>query len=308
MHSMTALPINGHDNLIQHGTHFHTESDMDENSGYVLLYLIILLIITQFMLVYWKKYYNKSWNIVSLILLWLIPIIWSTSLQFYLMIVIWSLFTLSTLYVFHLARQRPLNKHTPRLIYSWFFFSFVICYWMSVIGYGMVMCDILGITSLLPESINSFVSIGISLIWYGVYFGTLVCDCASLASTLLTVGMGYGGKELLPQKSIQSNQCAICDQPFTAASTSDTKSEQIIQLQCHHTYHEFCLQGFLLVAKQDYCVQCNEKVSTKQIFTTQSPWLIQKKGWSAALDYTRVLVVYIPTFTFLAKYIIEFVY
>lgn len=292
---------NNNNDLIDNNDLVYHDND---NSRIVFTVLWIMIFATQSILVYWQRYHKKSFNIVALVLLWLIPIIWSIIGQFYVMIVIWSLFSIVALYILFSARQRPLQPSTPRMTYSFFFFTFVICYYIAALGYILCMIDILGITFLiLPEPLMLPLSLyGILLCWYGLYFGLLTRDCAEVSSTLLTIGLGYGGKNLLPTKQLSSNTCAICDKSLPNNIDS---AESTIKLTCGHSYHEFCLRGITLVAKQDTCAICNEKVDTKNVFDS-NVFTKQLRLWSTALDITRFCVVLIPTFTVSAKYIIQY--
>ena len=300
--------------MIPHGNHFHSAQENDENSGYVLLMLMSLLGVFQVSLVAWHRKYPASYDTASLIALWLIPLAFAFSAGFYIFIFVWSVFSVASLYMLWIARARPLAKHTPRNIYSFMFFSFASSYWTAALGYFCVMSDIVGISLFLPEAVQPLSQFGILLLWYGLYFGTLLREYASLATTLMTVGLGYGGKHLMPVKPLGASTCAICDDALprfahvNEATSTDKPAERVLTLNCGHVFHEFCLRGFLLVGKKDHCALCGEKVSTRELFLSTDPWRMQQYGFSRALDLLRVLVVFLPTFTFFSQHIIERIY
>jgi len=321
----------GVEHTIIHGNHFHTEEEMEENSGYLLLLMIGIIVVTQLILLVWKRLHHKSYDFASLLLLWLIPCIFSVYQGFYLMITIWILFSSFALYLLFKARQRPLQKQTPAQLYTFFYYMFQLSYYIAVGGYFCILSDIVGFTSfVLPSFLFPLSGIGVVLLWYGLYYGCLVRDIASISSTLLTTGlMSYGNqRDMMPIKQLNLSSCAICDkslpahpryhQPSSYATMNGTSTHaqqqqkhyldpnEVYRLDCSHSFHSFCLRGYLLVARKEHCPVCNEKVNTQM--WRSNPFELQRFGWSRALEYTRVLVVFIPSMLVISGRVLQTLY
>lgn len=46
----------------------------------------------------------------------------------------------------------------------------------------------------------------------------------------------------------------------------DDTVEKTHRLPCEHTFHEFCLRGWLIVGKKQTCPFCREKVDLRRMF------------------------------------------
>lgn len=46
----------------------------------------------------------------------------------------------------------------------------------------------------------------------------------------------------------------------------DVVEEKSYTLSCDHTFHEFCIRGWVVVGKLQTCPYCKEKVDLKQMF------------------------------------------
>lgn len=102
------------------------------------------------------------------------------------------------------------------------------------------------------------------------------------------------------------NLCALCGGELRAAGESvddahfgeahaaaGQAAEQLFELECAHTFHEFCLLGWTIVGKKDTCPFCGDKVSLTKI-AGASPWKRQSLGWSWLLDMVRYLLSWHP--------------
>ena len=77
------------------------------------------MVICQIMLVLWKKHYFESYQAVTLVGMWLIPLYFSIELLFYRMLFFWALFTICTvgshltsyLYMHLRTQTRPVPHH-----------------------------------------------------------------------------------------------------------------------------------------------------------------------------------------------------
>jgi len=64
------------DNVVHHGNHDHTQKDLDQDSSFIFFVLLVVMILAQAGLYYWKKNHVRSFQNVTLFGLWIIPIIW----------------------------------------------------------------------------------------------------------------------------------------------------------------------------------------------------------------------------------------
>lgn len=80
--------------------------------------MIVLLIVGQILLVHWRKKSPKSYNMVTLILLWTTPLIASVYYGWYRFVTIWTIFSII---VGHPVRKAvwssKVKVETPRVVY-----------------------------------------------------------------------------------------------------------------------------------------------------------------------------------------------
>jgi RING finger protein 121 len=260
--------------------------------------LLILLIISQIGLHYWKSRHYRSFQRVTLLGLWLIPFFWSLYEGFYRMLLVWFTFTIATLFILRKASESPLQIETPRRVYGWFFFVYRICYIGAVLGYFLVMIDFTGLSLLVPiRSLLlgvSAVNVGVVLIFYGLYFGVLGRDCAEFCTHLVASKMGFTGKGL-PSKKISSGICCICGKAY--------EEDLAIRLNCSHLFHEWCIRGWTMIGKKETCPYCGEKVENQ---LNTNPWAKQGVLWAHLLDSIRYLVVWNPVILTLLQILFYF--
>lgn len=83
----------------------------------MVLILLITLVISQFILVFWKTKHFKSFQFVTMIGMWIIPFIISIKFNHIRFIVIWIIFTIITCMIAYRSSRIPINRTTPRLVY-----------------------------------------------------------------------------------------------------------------------------------------------------------------------------------------------
>lgn len=86
----------------------------DSMHAEMLLILVITLIVAQFVLFEWKKRHYKSYLLVSLLGLWLIPAGMCVKNGWWRFVVLWVIFSLLTGVVMRKAYQKPITGNTPR--------------------------------------------------------------------------------------------------------------------------------------------------------------------------------------------------
>jgi hypothetical protein len=112
------------------------------------------------------------------------------------------------------------------------------------------------------------------------------------------------------QAVVGDNMCAICDTtllPPVAEGANPAEAEAVHGLPCGHTFHEFCLRGWLLVGKHDTCALCREKCSVKATLAVDQPWELQNSAWSGILDVVRMVIVFNPILV-VVNYVLVLVY
>jgi len=141
------------------------------------------------------------------------------------MIFIWVVFTSITGYIYSKANKTPLESTTPRLTYSWFAVANSFTYSLSVVGYFLIILEILGFLRAIAvlfswdSSSGSVGYLALMFMFYGLYFGVLSRDCAELCTDSIANKMGFTGKGL-PAKSIPLHKCCICGDFLSTSSNS----------------------------------------------------------------------------------------
>jgi len=143
-------------------------------------------------------------------------------------------------------------------------------------------------------------------LFYGLYFGVLSRDCAELCADRMAVSMGFHSKKGLPSKSLVHGICAICAEQLQIG-LSELDGEKTCELPCRHSYHDFCIRGWLLIGKKNTCPYCNEKVEMSVV--SGNPWETKSLLWANVLDAIRYLIVWNPiiiAFTQLALFVVGY--
>ena len=77
----------------------------------------------------------------------------------------------------------------PRLVYRWFFFVYQATYFLGIVGYLVLLLVFTGLGLLLPFSPDTVMEMGVTLVFYGVYFGVMGRDCAELCVDFMAASM-----------------------------------------------------------------------------------------------------------------------
>ncbi|KXJ28428.1 RING finger protein 121 [Exaiptasia diaphana] len=269
----------------------------------MVLILFATLAVAQVVLVKWKKYHYKSYQTVTLVGMWLIPMYFNIKLSYLRMIVIWSLFSLATGFIVFKATRSPISNTTPRLVYKWFYTVHKVTYFLGVAGYFIIMLTLLGVNLMFMIRPETSMEFGILVMFYGLYFGVLGRDFAEICADKIASKIGYYSTTGLPHRSLETNICAVCGQELILNSVDeDEMPEKTYKLSCGHVFHEFCIRGWCIVGKKQTCPYCKEKVDLKRMFC--NPWERPHVLFGQLLDWLRYLVVWQPVIIVIVQCII----
>mmetsp|Transcript_1668 Transcript_1668/g.2178 ORF Transcript_1668/g.2178 Transcript_1668/m.2178 type:complete len:328 (-) Transcript_1668:31-1014(-) len=275
----------GHGHSRAGGLNAH--SNHEGYHSFLFLVLIAFVMLSQFGLFYWKQKHYRSFQNITLLGLWLVPFGISLLAGFWRMLLVWTVFSGTTLYLIWKASQSPIHQDTPKQVYAWFYWMYRLCYACAVFGYFLLMADIFGIPSAYPFNLLDLgVSVGYAgmlFIFYGLYYGVLGRDCAEMCTDRVASKIGFTGKGI-PAKQLPPRTCGICGEEYDLQTA--------IRLNCHHQFHEWCIRGWTIVGKKDTCPFCSEKVELKKLFS--NPWEKQGIMWANLMDALRYLIVWNP--------------
>ncbi|XP_031569000.1 RING finger protein 121-like [Actinia tenebrosa] len=269
----------------------------------MVLILFATLIVAQIVLVKWKKLHYKSYQTVSLIGMWLIPVYFNIKLFYWRMMIVWVLFSLATGFIVYKATRTPISNTTPRLVYKWFYTVHKVTYFLGVAGYFVIMLTLLGVNLMFLIRPEVSMEYGIVIMFYGLYYGVLGRDFAEICSEKIASKIGYYSKSGLPNRSLETNICAVCGQQLIISDVDeDEMPEKTYKLTCGHVFHEFCIRGWCIVGKKQTCPYCKEKVDLKRMFC--NPWERPHVLFGQLLDWLRYLVVWQPVIIVIVQCII----
>jgi RING finger protein 121 len=142
----------------------------------------------------------------------------------------------------------------------------------------------------------------IVLIFYGLYFSVLVRDAAELCAEQMAFQIEQSRTQFYVNETTLSRTCGICDGGFEHDRDLEgvavvMKQEYIAdnknKLECGHYFHEFCLKGWSIIGKKEYCPVCKEKVNIKD-HLSKNPWETDSVAWIQFLDIVRYVLVWNP--------------
>ncbi|KFW62545.1 RING finger protein 121, partial [Pygoscelis adeliae] len=202
----------------------------------MVLILIATLVVAQLLLVQWKQRHPRSYNMVTLFQMWVVPLYFTIKLYWWRFLVIWVLFSAVTAFVTFRATRKPLVQTTPRLVYKWFLLIYKISYATGIVGYMAVMFTLFGLNLLFSRADAGVGRVPSPL--------SPLSLCSALAQFYSASGM--------PTKHLSDSVCAVCGLPLNVLLPR---------------FHEFCIRGWCIVGKKQTCPYCKEKVDLKRMFS-----------------------------------------
>ncbi|XP_044274504.1 RING finger protein 121 isoform X4 [Varanus komodoensis] len=233
----------------------------------MVLILIATLVVAQLLLVQWKQRHPRSYNMVTLFQMWVVPLYFTVKLHWWRFLVIWVVFSAITAFVTFRATRKPLVQTTPRLVYKWFLLIYKISYAAGIVGYMAVMFTLFGLNVLFRIKPEDGMDFGISLLFYGLYYGVLERDFAEVCADYMASTIGFYSASGMPTKHLSDSVCAVCGQPIFVDVSEEGILENTYRLSCNHVFHEFCIRGWCIVGKKQTCPYCKEKVDLKRMFS-----------------------------------------
>ncbi|XP_064636124.1 E3 ubiquitin ligase Rnf121-like isoform X2 [Lineus longissimus] len=265
----------------------------------MVLILITTLVVAQVLLVQWKQRHFRSYQIVTLLGMWIIPIFFCLKFHWWRFIIIWAIFSVINGYISSLASRTRIAGTTPRKVYTWFVIIYKISYALGIVGYCVIMFTLFGLNLLFMIQPNVAMDFGLLLLFYGLYYGVVGRDFAEVCTDKMASHIGYYTTTGMPTRQLEPDVCAVCGNKFTPHRGNDYDDddeedvgEKTYRLSCNHTFHEFCIRGWCIVGKKQTCPYCKEKVDLKRMFS--NPWERPHVLYGNLLDWIRYLVAWQP--------------
>ncbi|XP_064796922.1 RING finger protein 175 isoform X3 [Oncorhynchus masou masou] len=242
----------------------------------MVLILIATLVVAQIVLVQWKQRHNRSYNLVTLLQMWVVPLYFTIKLYWWRFLSMWGMFSVITSYVVFRATRKPLSCRTPRMVYKWFLLIYKLSYVVGVIGYLVIMFTMFGFNVFFRIKAEDSMDVGVIMLFYGLYYGVMGRDFAEICSDYMASTIGYYNVGGMPSRSLTDDICAVCGQKILVDVDEEGIIEDTYQLSCNHIFHEFCIRGWCIVGKKQTCPYCNEKVDLKRMMS--NPYLFIGRG------------------------------
>ncbi|PSC69567.1 RING finger 121 [Micractinium conductrix] len=271
----------------------YEDSDPEEIQHAVLAFYLVLFVMffAQAALVSWRKRHKRSYDLATLVGLWLIPPIISFQLACWRFLALWVLYSGVTGYYFWRCSAKHIQKEVPKQVYAWFMVVFRLSVGAGFCGYILLLLEFTGLGLLLRPLLGP--GAALTAVWYGLYYGILTRDSAEVASDRIARSLGTGRK-----MAVSVRNCGICggelgDRPPGTGGGGGGGGLGTVQLSCKHLFHLECIRGWCIIGKKDTCPTCWEKVDLKSVFANK-PWETTNLSWIQMLDMVRYLVVWNP--------------
>ncbi|KAM5230051.1 RING finger protein 175 isoform 2-T2 [Hipposideros larvatus] len=258
----------------------------------MILIFLCILIIAQIVLVQWRKRHGRSYNLVTLLQMWVVPLYFTIKLYWWRFLSMWGLFSLITSYILFRATRKPLSGRTPRLVYKWFLLIYKLSYAFGVVGYLAIIFTMCGLHLFFKIKARDSMDFGIVSLFYGLYYGIMGRDFAEICSDYMASTIGFYSVSGMPTQSLSDSICAVCGQKIIVELDEEGLIENTYQLSCSHVFHEFCIRGWCIVGKKQTCPYCKEKVDLKRMIS--NPWERSHILYGQILDWLRYLVAWQP--------------
>ncbi|XDV39231.1 hypothetical protein PO909_008495 [Leuciscus waleckii] len=168
--------------------------------------------------------------------MWVVPLYFTTKLHWWRFLVTWFIFSIVTAFITFRATRKPLDCTTPRLVYKWFLLLYKISYTTGIVGYTVVMFTLFGINLIFRIKPEDAMDFGVSLLFYGLYYGVLGRDFAEMCADFMASTVGFYSASGMPTKHLSDSICAVCGQPILVDVSEEGIIENTYRLSCNHVY------------------------------------------------------------------------
>ncbi|KAF6720757.1 RING finger protein 175, partial [Oryzias melastigma] len=190
----------------------------------------------QIVLVQWKQRHHRSYNLVTLVQMWVVPLYFTIKLYWWRFLSMWGMFSVVTSYVIFRATRKPLSCRTPRMVYKWFLLIYKLSYAVGVLGYLAIMFTMFGFNVFFRIKAEDSMDVGVIMLFYGLYYGVMGRDFAEICSDYMASTIGYYSKGGMPSRSLSNDICAVCGQRILVDVEEEGFIEDTYQLSCGHMY------------------------------------------------------------------------
>ncbi|KAM9143377.1 LOW QUALITY PROTEIN: RING finger protein 175 [Pangshura tecta] len=263
----------------------------------MVLILIATLVVAQIVLLQWKQRHCRSYNIITLLQMWVAPLYFTIKLDWWRFLSMWGMFSVLTSYIIFRATRKPLSGRTPcyvffRLVYKWFLLIYKLSYTIGIVGCVAIMFTVFGFNLLFRIKPEDSMDFGVILLFYGLCYGVMGRDFAEICSDYMASTIGFYNVSGMPTRSLSNDICAVCGQKVSVDINEEGIIENTYQLSCNHVFHEFCIQGWCIVGKKQTYPYCKEKADLKRMLSNL--WERTHVLSGQLLDWLRYLVAWQP--------------
>ncbi|KAM6206107.1 LOW QUALITY PROTEIN: RING finger protein 175 [Sarcoramphus papa] len=223
----------------------------------MVLVLIATLIVAQIVLVQWKQRHCRSYNLVTLLQMWVVPLYFTIRLYWWRSLSMWGMLSVITSFR---ATCKPLSGRTPQWVYKWFLLIYKVGYAIGIVGYLVIMFTMFGFTLLFRIESDDSMDFAVTLLFYGLYYGVMGRDFAEICSDCMASTIGFYDISGIPTRNLSNDICTVCGEKFFVGINEEGIIENTYQLSCNHVFHESCIHGWCIVGKNQTCPYCPEKV------------------------------------------------
>lgn len=194
-----------------HALHSEHANDPEVKYAAEIFYVTVFALCgVQSLLVWWKKAHRRSYELVSLAGLWLVPAGLALQFRFWRFAGAWALYSAAALFFLSRAAARPLAPSTPRAVFIWFLAAHKASVAVGAAGYACLALSVLLALAGAPDPFPD--GLGLLLLWYGIYFGVLGRDAAEVAADRMAATLGTGTSLA---RSVRA--CGVCGGDLTDA-------------------------------------------------------------------------------------------
>nr|XP_020751431.1 RING finger protein 175-like [Odocoileus virginianus texanus] len=86
----------------------------------MIVVFLCALVVAQVVLVRWRQRHGRSYNLVTLLQMWVVPLYFTIKLYWWRFLSMWGMFSVITSYILFRATRKPLSGRTPRYVFRSF--------------------------------------------------------------------------------------------------------------------------------------------------------------------------------------------